>query len=250
MLITFSGLDGAGKSTLIASLKAALEERKRPVTVLHMHRDIGLYAWVWFIRDTIKGSIDGRSKEGRRNETEQAEEHAGEQGRAVAAVLRVRRSILWHPSVRGCVYLVDLLLFQFYRLYIEQVKNRIFITDRYFYDRLADLSNGGSSGGGAQRGAGPRALAGGVRLLERLIPTPDIAIFVDVTPEEAYARKEEHSLPYLNCRQRTYQKLFARIEGAVILVNDELNATKRALENVVMDRLAVEEAAMERRVAR
>jgi len=241
MLITFSGLDGAGKSTLIASLKAALEERKRPVTVLHMHRDIGLYAWVWFIRDTIKGSIDGRSKEGRRNETEQAEKHAGEQGRVVAAVLRVRRSILWHPSVRGCVYLVDLLLFLFYRLYIEQVKNRIFITDRYFYDRLADLSNGGSSG---------YPLAGGVRLLERLIPTPDIAIFVDVTPEEAYARKEEHSLPYLNCRQRTYQKLFARIEGAVILVNDELNATKRALENVVMDRLAVEEAAMERRVAR
>ena len=143
MLITFSGLDGAGKSTLIASLKAALEERKRPVTVLHMHRDIGLYAWVWFIRDTIKGSIDGRSKEGRRNETEQPEKHAGEQGRVVAAVRRVRRSILWHPSVRGCVYLVDLLLFLFYRLYIEQVKNRIFITDRYFYDRLADLSNGG-----------------------------------------------------------------------------------------------------------
>jgi len=89
-----------------------------------------------------------------------------------------------------------------------------------------------------------------VRLLERLTPTPDIAIFVDVTPEEAYARKEEHSLPYLHCRQRTYQKLFAGIEDAVILVNDDLNATKRALQNVVMDRLAGEEAAMERRVAR
>src|SRR6266571_4088503 len=190
MLITFSGLDGAGKSTLIASLKAALEERKRPVTVLHMHRDIGLYAWVWFIRDTIKGSTDGRSEVWRHSEPKHEEKHAGEQGRVAGgaataagyplagvagggpvpgAVQRVRRCILWHPGVRGCVYLVDLLLFLFYRLYIEQVKNRIFITDRYFYDRLADLSNGGSSGGGAQRGAGPRALAGGVRLLERLI---------------------------------------------------------------------------------
>src|SRR5205807_7735038 len=203
-----------------------------------------------FIRDTIKGSIDGRSKEGRRNETEQVEKHAGEQGRVVAAVLRVRRSILWHPSVRGCVYLVDLLLFLFYRLYIEQVKNRIFITDRYFYDRLADLSNGGSRGRGrAARGRPPGAQRVMVRLLERLTPTPDIAIFVDVTPEEAYARKEEHSLPYLHCRLRTYQKLSARIEDAVILVNDDLNATKRALQNDVMDRLAEEEAAKDRRVA-
>src|SRR2546422_8557850 len=105
MLITFSGLDGAGKSTLIASLKAALEERKRPVTVLHMHRDIGLYAWVWFIRDTIKGSIDGRSKKGRHSEPKHEGKHAGEQSRVVAAVQRVRRCILWHPSVRGCVYL-------------------------------------------------------------------------------------------------------------------------------------------------
>ena len=36
MLITFSGLDGAGKSTLIAWLKDTLERRNRRVAVFHM----------------------------------------------------------------------------------------------------------------------------------------------------------------------------------------------------------------------
>src|SRR5436190_2065273 len=48
MLITFSGLDGAGKSSLIAWLKDELERRGRAVTVLHMNRDVGRPGgWGW-----------------------------------------------------------------------------------------------------------------------------------------------------------------------------------------------------------
>src|SRR5207247_9213784 len=55
MLITLSGLDGAGKATLIASLRTALEERQRPVAVLHLDDELGVYAYARMVRDGLKG---------------------------------------------------------------------------------------------------------------------------------------------------------------------------------------------------
>src|SRR5207247_10946062 len=57
MLITLSGLDGAGKSTLIASLRTALEERQRPVAVLHLDDEVGVYAYARMVRDRLKGPM-------------------------------------------------------------------------------------------------------------------------------------------------------------------------------------------------
>ena len=44
MLITFSGLDGSGKTTLVGLLRASLERRDVRATVSHMYRDVGVYA--------------------------------------------------------------------------------------------------------------------------------------------------------------------------------------------------------------
>ena len=57
MLITLSGLDGAGKSTLAEALKASLERDGMPAVVFHMNKDVGLYAYVRNLRDAIKGWI-------------------------------------------------------------------------------------------------------------------------------------------------------------------------------------------------
>ena len=53
MLITFSGLDGAGKSTLIEWLKTALEEQDRQVAIFHLNDHVGLYAYARFVRDRL-----------------------------------------------------------------------------------------------------------------------------------------------------------------------------------------------------
>ena len=45
MLITFSGLDGSGKTTLVRLLQASLERRDVRATVSHMYRDVGVYAF-------------------------------------------------------------------------------------------------------------------------------------------------------------------------------------------------------------
>ena len=53
-VVTFSGLDGAGKSTLIGSLKVALESKGLTVRVLTMYDDLSFYAWLRFFRDGIR----------------------------------------------------------------------------------------------------------------------------------------------------------------------------------------------------
>jgi len=51
-----------------------------------------------------------------------------------------------------------------------------------------------------------RAAGSGVRLLERLTPEPDIAVFLDVSPG-IYARKGEYSVAYLARPERAYRRI-------------------------------------------
>src|SRR5918997_7233073 len=55
MLITFSGLDGAGKSTLIERLRKKLEAQDRRGPVFHMYRHVGLYACARFLLSRLAG---------------------------------------------------------------------------------------------------------------------------------------------------------------------------------------------------
>ena len=56
MVISFSGLDGSGKSSLIAGVKTALEQERQSVTVLHLNEQIGVYAFLQRVRDLVLGT--------------------------------------------------------------------------------------------------------------------------------------------------------------------------------------------------
>src|SRR5207253_4593401 len=55
MLITCSGLDGAGKSTLIERLKITLEQQHCRVAVFHINDHVGVYAYLRALRDRVRG---------------------------------------------------------------------------------------------------------------------------------------------------------------------------------------------------
>ena len=217
MLITFSGLDGAGKSSLIAWLKAELERRDRAVTVLHMNDDVGVYAYLQRLRDLLTGVR--RPPDAPRRDPAAAR----------SALRRVRDAVIWSKWVRRVLYPVDLLIFLCYRAYLEWLRGRVLITDRYFYDRLVDVA--GDSGW--------RLL----RVLFRLTPRPDVPILLDVSPEESFARKGEHSVPYLRERYMAYRSVFPWVGAPVILASRDLEATKHTLSRVVLERFATDPAA-------
>src|SRR5688572_32484955 len=113
MLITLSGLDGAGKSTVIATLRSELERQRRPVTVLHLNDHVGVYAWLRALRDRLLGR-------------ERSLVEAPPRMTPSPTLLgRLRDAILWSPGLRRLLYPLDLLFFLAVRLYVEAIRGRI-----------------------------------------------------------------------------------------------------------------------------
>ena len=221
MLITFSGLDGAGKSTLIEFLSATLEQQRRSVVVLHLNDQVGVYAFLRVLRDWVLGRRLAPLTPGAPDPRSQKIGRPSPGGwRGLWS--RLRTAILWNKPLRRFLYPVDLFVFLCYRTVVEKAKGRVLIMDRYFYDTLVDVSNG------------QRRLW--TRLLERITPTPTVPIFLDISPEESYRRKGEFSIEYLRRRSAAYQNVFARVPQTVRIVNDDLDATKAALLHVVGNR--------------
>lgn len=211
MLITFSGLDGAGKSTLVRWLQQTLEREQRRVVVFHMNDHVGVYAYLRRLRDQLSGAP-------RRNGA------AGGGARRATPLRRVRDALLWGKLLRRVIYPLDLLLFLAYRLYHESIRRRVVIMDRYFYDTLVDVADGRHWGL--------------LRMLQRLTPTPDVAVLLDVGPEESYARKHDYPVEYLRDRWLAYRTVFPWVRGALVLKNDDLHAAQQAVARLVGEKLA------------
>lgn len=209
-LITVSGLDGAGKSTLVACLRQELESRARPVTVLHQNDHVGVFAWTRAVRDRLRGwspPPDAPPRMAPRS----------------TRLGRLRDAIIWSPVLRSALYPIDLVLFLGYRAWIEVLRGHVLLMDRYFYDTLVDLETAS---------ARPRTF----RLLS-VTPTPDLAVLLDVAPEEAFARKREYSVEYLARRADAYRALFPRIPSAVRLGAQRPDAVRAAVVAALRERV-------------
>jgi len=222
LLITFSGLDGAGKSTLVEWLTATLQADKRRVVVLHMNTHVGLHAYGRFVLDWAGRPFRGTNGAPPAVGARRAAHGSGARGLR-GALRRIRVAIIWSRLLREVIYPVDLLLFLGYRLYVERLRKRILIMDRYFYDYLADMADG-------RRWTS-------LRLLQAITPTPDVAFLLDVPPEQADRRKPEQPFPFLTRRWQAYKTLFPWVRTSVILSNGDLDTAKATLYGVVSERL-------------
>jgi thymidylate kinase len=221
MLITFSGLDGAGKSTLIAYLEDTFRRRQQRVAVLHLNDQVGIHAYLRMLRDRLRnnsraelapGIADPRSQKIRRPAP----------GGVRGVLARLRALLLWNKVVRRVFYPVDLVIFLGYRAYLEWLSGRVLIMDRYFYDTLVDLT--------------PSTPRWWNRMLQKLTPAPTISVWLDVSPEESFRRKGEFSVEYLRRRQTAYQDVLAAVPSLVRIANTNLESTKAALLSAIASR--------------
>ena len=97
--------------------------------------------------------------------------------------------------------------------------------DRYFYDTVVDVSFWQGH---------PRA----ARLLARLTPTPAVPVLLDISPAEAFERKGEHGVRFLEDKRAAYKSVFPNGgRGLVLEARRDVGETLLAVESAVLERM-------------
>jgi thymidylate kinase len=209
MLVSFSGIDGAGKSTQIESLQAHLNEAGLRVLLVTFWNDA---ARLTRIRE-VSGHTLFRGEKG-----------VGTPDRPVNRQDKNVQSWYMTP-VRFCLYFVDAISLR--RVVAKTLKGDadVVIFDRYVYDELANLS---------LRNPVTRLY---VRLLLRLAPQPDIGYLLDADPVQARARKPEYPLDFLHRSRASYLAL-SELAGMTIIAPQPVQDVAQQILQPVMKKLS------------
>ena len=164
--ISFSGIDGAGKSTQIQALCTALKEDGRQVLLIRFWDDV---AKLTQFRETAGHTIFKGDKG---------------VGTPCAPINRRDKNVrsFLMTGVRLFIYFFDAISVRNEVRQAMRSNADVVIFDRYIYDELANLSLSNP------------AIRAYVWLIMKLVPKPNISFLLDADPVEARARKPENTL--------------------------------------------------------
>ena len=189
LLITFSGVDGSGKSTQIENLRSALHAS-------------GLSTRLLAFWDNVVVGV--KYREGFVHKVYKSERGIGAPGRPVNR--RDKNVRAWYLTIaRHLLYLLDAI--NLCRVVAREKKSGadVLILDRYIYDELSNLNL-----------ANPISRVF-VRLVHGFVPRPDIAYLLDADPIAAYARKPEYPPEFMEkCRQAYFA--LAKLLGTMTII--------------------------------
>ena len=189
LLITFSGVDGSGKSTHIASVLNYLASAKM--------RTVRLAFW----DDAVVGK---HWREEFVHKVYKSEKGVGALGKPVARNDKNVRA--WYLSLaRHGLYLVDAIHLCEVIARARRGNPDVIIVDRYIYDELANLPLDNQL---------TRIFA---RCMGKFVPKPDLALLLDAEPEAARNRKPEYPIEFMKSSRQAYFQL-ARLLGRLTTI--------------------------------
>ena len=206
-LVSFSGLDGAGKTTQIENLRAYLESRGLKTSLLAFWDNVVVLS---------------RYREGFVHKVFKSERGIGAPGKPVNR--RDKNVRGWHVNfARHGLYLLDAINL---RRVIARERRRgvdVIIMDRYIHDELANLPLDNP------------LTQTFVRFAAAIAPKPDVAYMLDANPDAARARKPEYPLDFLIDSRKRYHKL-APMVGMTVIPPLPLEDAKVAVVNAFSER--------------
>ena len=213
-IVSFSGIDGAGKSTQIAALEGWLRAGGLRTTLMTFWDDVVVLA--------------------RFRETASHQAFGGDKGIGTPEQPIHRRdknvSSWTVVAARFLLYTLDAISLRLRIRRIQKSNTDVVIFDRYIYDELANLPLN-------------RLLA---RVFTRCIlqftPRPDAAYVIDADPEQARARKPEYPLEFLRQNREAYLAL-SRMEGHMMVTDaSSIAATEAKIRASFMAKAFPEQA--------
>jgi thymidylate kinase len=210
LLVSFSGVDGSGKSTQIENLRSALHAAGLSTRLLAFwdHVVVGVKYREGFVHKVYK-----------------SERGIGAPGKPVNRRDKNMRG--WHLTfARHFLYLLDAL--NLCRILAREKKagSDVIILDRFIYDELSNLNL-----------ANPLSRAF-VRLVHAFVPRPDIAYLLDADPASAYERKPEYPVEFMQKCRRAYFELANLLKTMTIIPGLDLPEAKAAVLKVAEAKLA------------
>lgn len=198
-LISFSGIDGAGKSTQIANLRSRLEAAGLRVDLITFWDDVA----------ALRSLREGASIRIFRGDG-----GVGSPERPIERRDKNVRSPLMTP-IRLAMYLLDALSLRRIARRALRSGADIVIFDRYLYDELANLDL-----------ASP-LIRIYIRCVMALAPRPRPGLVLDADPAQARARKPEYPLEFLQTSRNSYLRLSALLGSLTVIPPAGVEATGR-----------------------
>ncbi len=196
-IITFSGVDGAGKSTILEAFADILRKRYRQKVVVLRHRPSLLpilSAWIY----------------GKQKAEQLSVQRLPRQGQNKSKLLSL---------LRFAYYFADYLIGQFYVLLRYKLRGYIVLYDRYYFDFIVDA-----------RRTNLELDEWLPRWLYRFLFEPDLNVFLYADARLIRARKRELDAATIGELTRRYKRLFEDLSGRTD------HAVYLPLENVEMER--------------
>lgn len=189
LLISFSGLDGAGKSTQIENLRERLLTAGLKVKLLTFWDDVVVMT---------------RYREGFVHTVYGSEKGIGAPGKPVNR--RDKNVRAWYLTIaRHALYLLDAVHLRMVVTDALKSGSDVVIVDRYIYDELANLP------------FEQQATRTFMRTIEKIAPKPDIAYLLDADPEAAHKRKPEYPVDFMHKCRAAYYRLAALLGTMTII---------------------------------